>query len=52
MAKFAIGSIAEMAARNTPLQVPASRVPHLGSHLQVHWIHVAALFSGIITMHL
>ncbi|KAL8923166.1 MAG: hypothetical protein Q9208_004729 [Pyrenodesmia sp. 3 TL-2023] len=51
MARFAIGSIAEMAAANSRIQVQGS-VPHLGSHLEIHWGYVLALFMGIITTHL
>ncbi|KAL8672238.1 MAG: hypothetical protein Q9168_003285 [Polycauliona sp. 1 TL-2023] len=46
MAKFATGSIAEMADRNTPLEIPG-RVPYLGSHLEIRWQYVAALLAGI-----
>lgn len=51
MARFAIGSVAEMAAVNSRIQVQGL-VPHLGSHLEVHWAYVVALFMGIVTTHL
>lgn len=51
MAQFAIGSIAEMAAENRRNQVQGL-VPHLGSHLEIRWGYVAALFAGIIVTHL
>ncbi|KAL9631718.1 MAG: hypothetical protein Q9204_004109 [Flavoplaca sp. TL-2023a] len=51
MARFAIGSIARMAATNAPIQVEGL-VPHLGSHLEIRWGHVAGLFGGIIATHL
>ncbi|KAL9012827.1 MAG: hypothetical protein Q9173_002436 [Seirophora scorigena] len=51
MAKFAIGSIAQMAAANPPIQVSGS-VPKLGSHLEIRWGYAAALFAGIIVTHL
>ncbi|KAL8642578.1 MAG: hypothetical protein Q9226_008494 [Calogaya cf. arnoldii] len=51
MARFAIGSIAEMAAANSRIQVQGL-VPHLGSHLEIHWEYVVPLLIGIITTHL
>ncbi|KAL8910662.1 MAG: hypothetical protein Q9171_004078 [Xanthocarpia ochracea] len=51
MARFAIGSIAEMAATNPRIQVQGL-VPYLGSHLEIHWKYVGVLFVGIITTHL
>ncbi|KAL9000503.1 MAG: hypothetical protein Q9169_000796 [Polycauliona sp. 2 TL-2023] len=51
MARFAIGSIAEMASANSQIQVPGL-VPHLGSHLEIHWAYVISLFAGIIITHL
>ncbi|KAI4257248.1 MAG: hypothetical protein L6R42_005788, partial [Xanthoria sp. 1 TBL-2021] len=51
VARLAIGSIAQMAATNQRIQVPGL-VPYLGSHLEIRWNHVAALFAGIIVTHL
>lgn len=51
MARFAIGSIAQMAAANPLIEVPGS-VPNLGSHLEIRWGYVAALFASIIVTHL
>lgn len=51
MARFAIGSIAEMAAANSRIQVQGL-VPHLGSHLEIQWGFVVGLFMVIIITHL
>ncbi|KAL8847561.1 MAG: hypothetical protein Q9221_007420 [Calogaya cf. arnoldii] len=51
MARFAIGSIAEMASANSQIQV-LGLVPHLGSHLEIHWEYVIGLFAGIVITHL
>ncbi|KAL8672247.1 MAG: hypothetical protein Q9168_003270 [Polycauliona sp. 1 TL-2023] len=51
MARFAIGSIAEMASANSHIQVQGL-VPYLGSHLEIHWEYVIGLFAGIIITHL
>lgn len=51
MAKFAIGSLANMAALNPRIQVSGA-VPYLGSHLEIRWGHVIGLFGGIILTHL
>ncbi|KAL8759048.1 MAG: hypothetical protein Q9184_003737 [Pyrenodesmia sp. 2 TL-2023] len=51
MAKFAISSIAEMAAANSRIQVQGL-VPYVGSHLEIYWVYLVTLFMGIITTHL
>ena len=51
MAEFAIGSIATMADNNPPIQAPGM-VPHLGSHLNVHWNYALPLLVGIAVVHL
>ncbi|KAL8846139.1 MAG: hypothetical protein Q9221_008756, partial [Calogaya cf. arnoldii] len=51
MARFAIGSIAGMVAANPHIQVPGM-VPYLGSHLEIYWAYVVALFMGIVITHL
>ena len=51
MARFAIVSIAEMAAANSRIQV-RGLVPRLGSHLEIHWEYAVTLFVGVIITHL
>lgn len=51
MARFAIGSLANMAALNPRIQVSGA-VPCLGSHLEIRWGYVIGLFGGIILTHL
>ena len=51
MAEFAIGSIATMADRNPTTRAPGL-VPHLGSHLNVHWDYALPLLVGIAVVHL
>lgn len=51
MARFAISSLANMAALNPPIQV-IGEVPNLGSHLEIRWGYVLGLFGGIIFTHL
>lgn len=51
MARFAIGSLANMAALNPHIQVSGA-VPYLGSHLEIHWGYVVGLFGCIILTHL
>lgn len=51
MARFAIGSLANMAALNPRIQVSGT-VPYLGSHLEIRWEYVGGLFGGIILTHL
>ncbi len=51
MARFAIGSLANMAVLNPRIQVSGA-VPYLGSHLEIRWEYVIGLFGGIILTHL
>ena len=51
MARFAIGSLANMAALN-PRIYASGEVPCLGSHLEIRWGYVIGLFAGIIFTHL
>ncbi|KAL8818675.1 MAG: hypothetical protein Q9223_002748 [Gallowayella weberi] len=51
MARFAIASLANMAAFNPQIQV-SGEVPHLGSHLEIRWGFVIGLIGGIIFAHL
>ncbi|KAL8784781.1 MAG: hypothetical protein Q9213_003761 [Squamulea squamosa] len=51
MARFAIGSLANLAALNPRIHVSGA-VPYLGSHLEIRWGYVIGLFLGIILTHL
>ena len=51
MARFAIGSLANMADLNPRIPVNGA-VPYLGSHLEIRWGYVIGLFGGIILTHL
>lgn len=50
MAKFAIGSIATLVARNPSIQLQGT-VPYLGSRLQVFWRYTTALLVAIAGVH-
>ncbi len=52
MAEFALRSLAVMAERNPPIEVPG-RVPHLGTRLTVynHWRYLIILLACIIAGH-
>ena len=47
MAEFAIISLSTMASRNPRIRFPGT-VPHLGSHLTVHWPYLIGLCAGIV----
>ena len=51
MAEFALGSIATLADNNPSIRAPGF-VPHLGSHLSVHWGYIIPLLVGIAFVHL
>lgn len=51
MAEFAIRSLATMAYRNPPIQVPGL-VPYLGTSLNVNWEYVVPLCVFIIAVQL
>lgn len=50
MARFAIASISRLASFNRPIQLPGV-VPYLGSHLEIKWWAVGAIFGGVIAVH-
>ena len=50
MAEFAIGSISQMAVFNPPVHIEGL-IPYLGTHLEIKWKWVFALFAGVIAVH-